>query len=100
MSIGRPIGYLEKQLLINRGFDGRARLVPYFNEQNNGSMLILVQTAGVYNGKKDKRLEKTMETEESKLEERTDFSDALDMLYIGSERFPQETVVMLVASDF
>ena len=98
--IGRPMGHLEKQLLINRGFDGRARLVPYFNEQNNESLLISVQTAGVYNGKKDKRLEKTMETEESKLEERTDFSDAFDTLYIGCERFPQETVILPITSDF
>jgi hypothetical protein len=63
--------HLEKQLLINRGFDGRARLVPYFNEQNNESLLISVKTADLYNGKKDKRLEKTMMTKESKLEERT-----------------------------
>jgi hypothetical protein len=91
---------LEKQLLINRGFDGWARLVPYFNEQNNESLLISVQASGVYNGKKDKRLEKTMETEESKLEERTDFSDAFDTLYIGSERFSQDTVLLPITSDW
>jgi hypothetical protein len=75
-------------------------LVPYFNEQNNESLLISVQASGVYNGKKDKRQEKTMETEESKQEERTDFSDAFDTLYIGCERFPQDTVVLPVTSDF
>lgn len=98
--IGRPMGHLEKQLLINRGFDGRARLMPFFNEQNNESLLISVQTAGVYNGHKDKRLEKTPETEESRLEERTDFSDAFDTLYIGCERFPQDGVVYPVTSDW
>jgi hypothetical protein len=41
-----------------------------------------------------------METEESKLEERTDFSDAFDTLYIGCERFLQETVGLPVTSDF
>ena len=98
--IGRPMGHLEKQLLINRGFDGRARLMPMFNEQNNESLLVSIQTAGVYNGHKDKRLEKTPETEESKLEERTDFSDAFDTLYIGCERFPQQAVSLAVTSDW
>jgi hypothetical protein len=45
-------------------------------------------------------LEKTTETEESKLEERTDFSDAFDTLYIGCERFPQETVLLPITSDW
>lgn len=98
--IGRPMGHLEKQLLINRGFDGRARLTPYFNEQNNESLIVSMQTAGVYNGHKDKRLEKTPETEESRLEERTDFSDSFDTLYIGCERFPQERVLLPVTSDW
>ena len=98
--IGRPMGHLEKQLLINRGFDGRARLMPFFNEQNNESLLVSIQTAGVYNGHKDKRLEKTPETEECKLETRTDFSDAYDTLYIGCERFPQDNVLLPVTSDW
>lgn len=98
--IGRPMGHLEKQLLINRGFDGRARLTPYFNEQNNESLIISMQTAGVYNGHKDKRLEKTPETEESRLENRTDFSDAFDTLYIGCERFPQQTILLPITSDW
>ena len=74
--------------------------MPFFNEQNNESLLISVQTAGIYNGHKDKRLEKTPETDESKLEERTDFSDAFDTLYIGCERFPQDATVLPVTSDF
>lgn len=74
--------------------------MPFFNEQNNESLLISVQTAGVYNGHKDKRAEKTPETEESKLEERTDFSDAFDTLYIGCERFPQDSVLLPVTSDW
>ena len=83
------------------GAQSKSQFAPtYFNEQNNESLLISIQTAGVYIGKKDKRLEKTAETEESKLEERTDFSDAFDTLYIGCERFPQETVLLPVTSDF
>lgn len=98
--IGKPMAHFEKHLLINRGFAGQARLVPYFNTQNNESLLVSIQTAGVYNGHKDKRLEKTRETEESRLEERTDFSDAFDTLYIGCERFPQDNVVLPTTSDF
>ena len=98
--IGKPMAHYEKHLLINRGFAGQARLVPYFNEQNNESLLVSIQTAGVYNGHKDKRLEKTRETDESRLEERTDFSDAFDTLYIGCERFPQQSTVLPTTSDF
>lgn len=98
--IGKPMAHYEKHLLINRGFAGQARLVPYFNEQNNESLLVSIQTAGVYNGHKDKRLEKTRETDESLLEERTDFSDAFDTLYIGCERFPQQDTMPATTSDF
>lgn len=98
--IGAPMRHLEKQLLINRGFAGHARLTPYFNEEGNESLIVSLQTAGVYNGKKDKRLEKTPETEESRLEERTDFSDAFDTLYIGAEKFPQGRMPLVVTSDF
>lgn len=98
--IGQAMRHLEKQLLINRGLDGRAGLLPLFNEQNNESLLASMRGAGVYNGKKDKRMEKLDETEESPLEERTDFSDAFDTLYIGCERFPQYSGTFVVTSDF
>lgn len=94
--IGTPMKHLEKYQLINRGFDGKARLMPFFNEPNNPDLLISVQTAGVYNGKKDKRREKLAETDEDRLESRTDGSDAFDTLYIGCERFPQQPVQLVV----
>jgi len=87
--IGRPMNHAEKHLLINQGFAGQNRLTPYFNEERNADLLVSIQTAGVYNGKKDKRGEKLAETEEDRLEARTDGSDAWDTLYIGLERFPQ-----------
>lgn len=96
--IGQPMKHIEKHLLINRGFAGQARLMPFFNEQNNEALLISIQTAGVYNGKKDKRGEKLAETEEDKLELRTDGSDAFDTLYIGCERFPQTAVLIPITS--
>ncbi|WP_262883949.1 hypothetical protein [Pseudoprevotella muciniphila] len=40
------------------------------------------------------------ETDESHLEERTDFSDAFDTIYIGCERFPQQQIVLPTTSDF
>lgn len=94
--IGQPMKHIEKYLLINRGFAGRARLMPFINEANNEALLVSIQTAGVYNGKKDKRGEKLAETEEDKLESRTDGSDAFDTLYIGCERFPQQATLLAV----
>lgn len=89
--IGAPMRHMEKYLLINRMFKGHAHLVPMFNEQNNEDLLLSVQTAGVYNGGKDKRGEKLAETEEDRLENRTDGSDAFDTLCIGCEKFPQQS---------
>lgn len=87
--LGSPMNHQEKHLLINQGFAGRNRLTPAFNEEKNEALLISIRTAGVYNGKKDKRGEKLAETEEDKLEGRTDGSDAWDTLYIGSEKQPR-----------
>lgn len=63
--------------------------------------MLSVQTAGVYMGKKDKRGEKLAETEEDKLENRTDGSDAFDTLAIGVEKFPKVQMKMTgVVSSF
>lgn len=76
-------------LLINRMFLGKADHRAMINDENNEEMLLSIRLAGVYNGKKDKRGEKLAETEEDKLEARTDGSDAFDSLMIGIEKFPQ-----------
>lgn len=86
--IGKPMAHPEKQLLINRMLEGKARKHIFINRENNEDLIISIQTAGVYNGHKDKRGEKLAETEEDKLESRTDGSDAFDTLAIGCERFP------------
>lgn len=98
--VGHPMNHLEKHSLINRGFDGQTELMPFFNEENNEDLLISIQSAGVYNGKKDKRAEKFAETEEDKLEARTDGSDAFDTLYIGCLKFPQRSTSVAFGSDF
>ena len=92
--IGKPRHHLEKQLLINRMLEGKANRHLFINRENNEDLIISIQTAGVYNGGKDKRGEKLAETEEDKLESRTDGSDAFDTLAIGCERFPQMVVDM------
>ncbi len=86
--IGKPMGHIEKNELINRMFQGRARHQVLINRDNNPDLLISIQSAGVKNGKKDKSGEKLAETEEDRLEARTDGSDAFDTLCIGVERFP------------
>lgn len=98
--IGNPMRHTEKYLLINRMFSGQARLIPFFNEQNNEDLIISVQTAGWYNGNKDKRGEKLGETEEDRLENRTDGSDAVDTVLIGCERFPQQSITYFGTSSF
>ncbi len=94
--LGSPMKHHEKYLLINEGFAGRNNLTPYFNRQNNDDLIIAIQTAEVERGRngfrKNKSGEKFKETEENRLELRTDGTDAFDTLYIGCERFPQSTM--------
>lgn len=86
--IGKPMNHILKNDLINRMFRGRASHVVLINRDNNPDLLISITSAGVKNGQKDKSGEKLAETEEDKLESRTDGSDAFDTLCIGVERFP------------
>ena len=90
--LGNPMRHDEKYLLINQGFAGKLRLMPFFNRQNNDDLIFPVQSAGVTRGRngfrKDKDGEKLAETEEDLLQHRTDGTDAFDTLYIGCEKFP------------
>lgn len=86
--IGKPMNHILKNDLINRMFRGRAHHLLLINRDNNPDLLISITSAGVKNGQKDKSGEKLAETEEDKLESRTDGSDAFDTLCIGVERFP------------
>ncbi len=100
VDIGRAMDHMLKHLLINRMFDRKAKLTPMINRENNEDLLISIQTAGIYNGKKDKRGEKLNETEENRLENRTDGSDAFDTLCIGCEQHPQHNAMIAVTSSF
>ena len=90
--LGNPMRHDEKYLLINQGFAGKQRLVPFFNRSNNEDLILAIQSAGVSRGRngfrKDKSGEKLAESEEDLLEHRTDGTDAFDTLYIGCEKFP------------
>ena len=93
--IGNPMRHDEKYLLINQGFAGKQRLMPFFNRQNNDDLILAIQAAGVARGRngfrKDKAGEKLAESEEDLLAHRTDGTDAFDTLYIGCEKFPQHS---------
>ena len=96
--IGQPMHHSEKHLLINRAFAGRQRLRPMFNRFNNPDLLLAIQAAGISRGRngfhKYKAGEKLKETEEDRLEHRTDGTDAFDTVFIGCEKFPQVSGVL------
>ena len=100
--IGNPMRHDEKYLLINQGFAGKQRLMPFFNCSNNEDLILAVQSAGVSRGRngfrKDKSGEKLAESEEDLLEHRTDGTDAFDTLYIGCEKFPFHDAFSINAS--
>lgn len=100
VDIGPAMNQFVKHLFINRMFAGEAKLKPMINRENNEDLLISIQTAGVYAGGKDKRGEKLAETEENRLESRTDGSDAFDTLCIGCERYPRYNATIAVTSAF
>ena len=91
--LGNPMRHDEKYLLINQAFQGKQRLMPFFNRQNNDDLILAIQAAGVTRGRngfhKNKAGEKLAESEEDLLEHRTDGTDAFDTLFIGAEKFPQ-----------
>lgn len=90
--IGQPMRKHDKYIMINSGLAGRERLTPFFNRQNNEDLILALQSTAVSRGRngfdKNKASEKLAESEESRLEHRTDGTDAFDTLYIGALRFP------------
>ena len=100
--LGNPMRHDEMYLLINQGFAGKQRLMPFFNRSNNPNFILAIQSAGVSRGfkgfRKDKSGEKLAESEEDFLEHRTDGSDAFDTLYIGCEKFPVRDIMRVPVS--
>jgi hypothetical protein len=89
----------EMYLLINQGFAGKQRLMPFFYRSNNPDLILAIQSAGVSRGRngfrKDKSGEKLAESEEDFLEHRT---DAFDTLYIGCEKFAVQDIMRVPVS--
>lgn len=96
--IGNPLPHHEKHMLIDQGFKGQNGLMPAINKDNNEELILAMEQTGVYVGsrgyQKDKRGEKLAESDEDKLELRTDGTDAFDTLYIGMNKFPQLQAVL------
>ena len=85
--IGSPWSHPVKHALINRMFLGQARYTIMINQENNPDLLVSIDSAMTVNStnQKDKSGEKKPETEEDRLETRTDGSDAFDTLCIAVE---------------
>lgn len=85
--IGNPWKHPVKNALINRMFRGQARFRILINQENNPDLLVSIDSAKTVNttNQKDKSGEKKPETEEDRLETRTDGSDAFDTLCIAVE---------------
>lgn len=85
--IGKPWFHPVKQNLINGMFRGKGIYHILINEPNNPDLLVSIDSAMTVNGtnQKDKTGEKVRETEENRLEGRTDGSDAFDTLCIAVE---------------
>lgn len=85
--IGNPWNHPVKHSLINRMFLGQARYTIMINQENNPDLLVSIDSAMTVNStnQKDKSGEKKPETEEDRLETRTDGSDAFDTLCIAVE---------------
>ncbi len=102
--IGNPIKHHEKHKIIHQGLRGQNGLLPRFNKDNNEPLLLALEQADVKVGsrgfQKDKSGEKLAESEEDRLEHRTDGTDAWDTLYIGMNFFPVGNTTHSVASYF
>lgn len=90
--LGNPMRHKDKHLLINMALKGQGELQPVINKENNEELIPALESAGTRNGptgfSKDKTGEKLAETEEDKLEYRTDGTDAFDTLVIGCATMP------------
>ena len=86
--MGKQMGQYEKYELINAAMNGTKRMVPMFNREGNEHLIPTLEATGIRNGKKDKSAEKRAESialrsgivedDESRLESRTDSTDAAD----------------------
>lgn len=90
--IGNPLKHNLKHQYIDDGLTGKKYLMPKFNRAHNEFLLPAMETTGIKVGpngfQKDKSGEKLEETDDNKLEYRTDGTDAWDTLFIGCSFYP------------
>lgn len=95
IAIGNPVKHNEKHAMIHEALKGFNYMYPQFNQPNNEALLLAMEQSGVRVGprgfQKDKSGEKLSESEEDKLEHRTDGTDAWDTLFIGMNKFPHQS---------
>ena len=92
VDMGAPEKHEVKHKIINDGLAGISYPAVRINQLQNADLIIAMQLCEVsfgYNGfHKDKSQEKKAETEDSlPLQQRTDFTDAFDSLYLGCKYF-------------
>lgn len=93
--LGNPMGHDRKHRIINEGFEGREKLLPVLNADNNEDLIQAMQLTELVIGskgvKKNKSGEKTIETTTNlPLELRTDGTDAWDTNYLGCLTMPYD----------
>lgn len=97
VNIGVPMKHNLKHVIIDQAFKGQKYLYPQINEVNNEPLIVSMRMAGVRIGpkgwEKDKTGEKYAESEQDRLEHRTDGTDAFDTLFLGMN-FHAQTGVM------
>ncbi len=98
--IGQAPRHHEKHLMINQALMGQNNyLYPRINENQNEALILAMELAGIKIGRngweKDKAGEKLVESEEDKLEHRTDGTDAFDTLFIGMNKYPQSSSIII-----
>lgn len=91
--IGQAPRHHEKHLWVNQAFKGQGNyLFPQINHSHNEALILAIEMAGTRIGRngweKDKSGEKLVESEEDKLETRTDGTDAFDTLFVGMNKYP------------
>lgn len=93
--MGAPVKHSEKYRILDDALKGHKYLLPMINANNNEALKIALEACDVKIGpngfEKDKSGEKLAETEEDKLEYRTDGTDGFDNLLLGMFLYPQAT---------
>lgn len=91
--LGQPVRHSDKYHMIDQALKGQGEYLKVrINEPNNEALLLALKGAGVRIGRngweKDKSGEKYAESEEDRLEYRTDGTDAWDTLFYGMHKDP------------